>query len=106
MASGPLSFVHDAASLLLIWEGCTMKHSVGLVVLAAALALGGCGGGEDQAAGGVTKEESQQLNEAAEMLDASPDSLVISNEAELGNGDAGVDAAEMPVEENGTDQAQ
>jgi hypothetical protein len=82
-----------------------MKHSIGLLVVAAVLALGACGGGEDQGAGGVTKEESKQLNEAAEMLDASPDSLVISNEAELGNGDAGADTAEMPVEE-GANQTQ
>jgi hypothetical protein len=82
-----------------------MKHSVQLAVLTAVLALGACGGGEEQGAGGVTAEESQQLNEAAEMLDASPDSLVISNEAELGNGDAGVDEAEMPAEE-GINQAR
>jgi hypothetical protein len=82
-----------------------MKHSIGLIVVAAVLALGACGGGEDQGAGGVTKEESEQLNEAAEMLDASPDSLVISNEAELGNGDAGADTTEMPAEE-GANQAQ
>jgi ABC-type glycerol-3-phosphate transport system substrate-binding protein len=82
-----------------------MKHSIGLAVMAAVLALAACGGGEENGAGGVTKEESEQLNEAAEMLDASPDSLVISNEAELGNGDAGADAAEMPVQE-GANQAQ
>lgn len=82
-----------------------MKNSVGLAVMAAVLALGACGGGEEQGAGGVTAEESQQLNEAAEMLDASPDSLVISNEAELGNGDAGAEAVEMPAEE-GANQAQ
>jgi hypothetical protein len=82
-----------------------MKHSIGLLVVAALLALGACGGGEDQGAGGVTKEEAKQLNEAAEMLDASPDSLVISNEAELGNGDAGADAAEMRVED-GANQTQ
>jgi hypothetical protein len=78
-----------------------MKHSIGLAVMTAVLALGACGGGEDQGAGGVTKEESQQLNEAAEMLDASPDSLVISNEGELGNGDAGADAGEIEAG-NGT----
>ncbi len=64
-----------------------MKHSIGLAVMAAVLALGACGG-QDEGAGGVTKEESQQLNEAAEMLDASPDSLVASDETGLGNGEA------------------
>ncbi len=64
-----------------------MKQSIGLVIVAAVLALGACGGG-DEGAGGVTKEESQQLNEAAEMLDASPDSLVAGDETGLGNGEA------------------
>ena len=82
-----------------------MKNSIGFAVIAAVLALAACGGGEEQGTGGVTAEESKQLNEAAEMLDASPDSLVISNEAELGNGDAGADAAEMPDEE-GANQAR
>jgi hypothetical protein len=66
-----------------------MKHSIGLVVMAAVLALGACGGGEDQGTGGVTKEESEQLNEAAEMLDASPDSLVAGDETGLGDGEEG-----------------
>ena len=83
-----------------------MKHSIGLVVVAAVLALGACGGGEDQGAGGVTKEESQQLNEAAEMLDASPDSLVISNEAELGNGDAGAEDGDVPVANDSGNQTE
>ena len=65
-----------------------MKNSIGLVVVAAVLALGACGGGE-QKEGGVTAEEAKQLNEAAEMLDASPDSLVASDETGLGNGEAG-----------------
>jgi hypothetical protein len=80
-----------------------MKNSIGLAVMAAVLALGACGGGGEQGAGGVTAEESQQLNEAAEMLDASPDSLVISNDAELGNGEAAAETDELP-EENATDQ--
>ena len=64
-----------------------MKNSVGLVVVAAVLGLGACGGnGEGE--GGVTAEESKQLNEAAEMLDASPDSLVAGDETGLGNGEA------------------
>ena len=57
---------------------------------AAAVSLGACGGSEEN--GGVTAEESQQLNEAAEMLDASPDSLVASEEAPLGNGEAAIPA--------------
>ena len=71
-----------------------MKNSVGLVVVAAVLALGACGGDEPRE-GGVTAEESKQLNDAAEMLDASPDSLVAGDETGLGNGEAGsAEAAE------------
>ena len=65
-----------------------MKNSVGFAVIAAVLGLGACGG-NDQKEGGVTAEEAQQLNEAAEMLDASPDSLVAGDETGLGNGEVG-----------------
>ena len=82
-----------------------MKHSVGLAVMAAVLALGACGGGEKNP-GGVTQEESEQLNNAAEMLDASPDSLVAPDETGLGNGEAGsgeeanADTSDLPVADN------
>ncbi len=77
-----------------------MKNSVGLVVVAAVLALGACGGSEPEE-GGVTAEESQQLNEAAEMLDASPDSLVADDETGLGNGEAGSgDTGDLMVADN------
>lgn len=68
---------------------------------AGALALlAGCGqqGGE----GGVTAEESKQLNEAAEMLDASPDSLVAPDETGLGNGEAGSNEADAAAAGNAT----
>lgn len=51
----------------------------------AMLALAGCGA-EDT--GGVTAEESRQLNEAAEMLDAEPDTLIAADETGLANGEA------------------
>ena len=77
-----------------------MKNSVGLAVVAAVLALGGCGGG-DQEEGGVTAEEARQLNEAAEMLDASPDSLVAGDETGLGNGEeASAETGEVLVADN------
>jgi hypothetical protein len=60
-----------------------MKPATKIVIAAVGLAmLGACGGGEGE--GGVTAEESRQLNEAAEMLDASPDSLTAGNDAMLG----------------------
>jgi hypothetical protein len=76
-----------------------MRHSVGLVFVGSVLALGACGGG-DEGAGGVTAEESRQLNEAAAMLDETTDTLVASNETDLGNGEEAsseADAAEEAV---------
>ncbi len=83
-----------------------MKHSIGLVVVVAVLALGACGG-DNKDAGGVTQEESNQLNQAAEMLDASPDSLVASDETGLGNGeDANASTGALPVTDNSATNAQ
>lgn len=76
-----------------------MKRKPRLLIIVAAAALAGCGGGEE--AGGVSREEAQQLNEAAEMLDASPDGLVASDEAMLGNGDTPV-ASEAPADDAGS----
>jgi hypothetical protein len=63
-----------------------MRTIIGTGLAAAALLLAGCGGGESNA---PTAEENAQLDNAAEMLDASADSLTVEN-AELGNGDAPV----------------
>jgi hypothetical protein len=62
-----------------------MKQILTLVALAGAASLAACGGDEER--GGVTAEEARQLDNAAEMLDASPDSLVASDETPLGNGE-------------------
>ena len=65
-----------------------MRLGLGLTApgLAALALLAGCGG--DQAANeGVTAEESRQLNETAEMLDTSPDSLIAHENLEMGNGE-------------------
>jgi len=52
--------------------------------LAALMLVAGCGGGNDEAAvGGVTQEEAAQLNNAAEMLDASPDGLTAPEDMPL-----------------------
>ena len=62
-----------------------MKTALRIAGLAAAIALGGCGGAEER--GGLSAEEERQLDNAAAMLDdnvfdVSPDSMV-ANEAEL-----------------------
>jgi len=74
-----------------------MRKMIAAAALVAGLAmLGGCGGGKD--GGGLTAEENDELNNAAEMLDASPDSLVANDEAVLGNGEEdGVATGEAPA---------
>jgi hypothetical protein len=67
-----------------MWEGM-MRKSFYALGLAAGMVLAGCGDGASD--GSPTAEENRQLNEAAEMLDTSPDDLVPAEEAELGNGD-------------------
>jgi hypothetical protein len=57
------------------------KLSAGALILGAAA----CGRGGDPDA--LTAEENRQLDNTAEMLDASPDNLVPAGNAELGNGD-------------------
>jgi hypothetical protein len=54
--------------------------------LAALVLVAGCGGSQP-ANEGVTAEESRQLNETAEMLDTSPDSLIADENLEIGNGE-------------------
>ena len=68
-----------------------MRTIFGMGLAAAALALAGCGGGDSNA---PTAEENAQLDNAAEMLDTSADSLTVENPT-LGNGDA---PAEMPLD--------
>ena len=83
-----------------------MKRIV--IIAALAMAMAACGS-RDEANGGVTAEESAGLNNAAEMLDASPDSLVAPSEAPLGNGEAPTisDAAtnQQPAASNGAASA-
>ena len=63
-----------------------MKTTKSLLLIAAAtLALAGCGSKKDE--GGLTSEDNLELNTAAEMLDASPDSLIASENGTLGNGE-------------------
>ncbi len=53
-----------------------------LITILAALALAGCGGHDDTPVGGVSPDEAAALNNAAEVLDASPDSLGANAEDE------------------------
>lgn len=76
-----------------------MKHSIGLGIVAAVLGLAACGSREG--AGGVSAEEARQLNEAAEMLDASPDSLVANEQVGLGNGEENAQAGDLPASGEG-----
>ena len=63
-----------------------MKRIAFVAALAACAALASCGS-KDESNGSVTPEEAAELNNAAEMLDTSPDSLVAPEEAPLGNGE-------------------
>ncbi|PSJ36903.1 hypothetical protein [Allosphingosinicella deserti] len=77
-----------------------MRTIIGTGLAAAALALlAGCGDKETNA---PTAEENAQLDEAANMLDTSPDSLTVEN-PELGNGDAPTaEAGDVAVAEGAT----
>ncbi|TFI58790.1 hypothetical protein E2493_07960 [Sphingomonas parva] len=75
-----------------------MRTIIGTGLAAAALLLTGCGGGDSSA---PTAEESEELNNAAEMLDTSADSLAVEN-APLGNGDV---PAAVPEGANVSDEA-
>ncbi len=50
---------------------------------AALILLAGCGGGDNEAVGGVSAEEAAQLTNAAEMLDASPDGMTAPEDLPL-----------------------
>jgi hypothetical protein len=60
-----------------------MRSTIGLSALAALALLSACGGGDEAGVGGVTADEAAQLNNAAEMLDASPDGLTAPEDMPL-----------------------
>ncbi|HJQ15665.1 MAG TPA: hypothetical protein VJR87_03460 [Allosphingosinicella sp.] len=68
-----------------------MKRILVIAALASLAAAGGCKRGDSS---GVTAEESAGLNNAADMLDTSPDSLVANDQTPLGNGDEAIPADE------------
>jgi hypothetical protein len=61
-------------------------RAAALPMIIAALMLAGCGRGAEDGVGGVTSEEAAQLDNAAGMLDTSPDSLAVPPD-ETGEGD-------------------
>ena len=76
-----------------------MNRTIGIVaLLAATAALSACGSKKDPNM--PTDEETQQLNNAAEMLDASPDSLAANQDVAPSNGDE-ANAADSVVEDAG-----
>jgi hypothetical protein len=52
-----------------------MRRNPVMMIAAAAALLAGCSDGGNGNVGGVTPDEAAQLNDAAEMLDASADGL-------------------------------
>jgi hypothetical protein len=77
--------------------------TIKILPAATALALlAACGGGSEEANdSGVTREEAVALDNAAGMLDASPDSLVAAEDTPLGNGETPVEdvanTGDLPV---------
>lgn len=70
-----------------------MRRLIAAAMLAGSLTMvAGCG--EKTGAGGLRDEDNRQLDNAAEMLDTSPDSLIANDEAALGNGDEEIVADE------------
>ncbi len=82
-----------------------MKYSMGFVA-AAALVLGACGG-PDENAGGLSGEENRKLDNIAETLDASPDSLSATDETGLGNGEqSAAEPGDLPVADEAATNGQ
>ena len=67
-----------------------MHPTLRLAAFPLLLALGACSGEDSTATGGGTAEEAVALDNAADMLDTSPDSLLA--DVPPGNGDAGLEA--------------
>ena len=76
-----------------------MKRSIAM--MAALALLGGCSDGEP-GPGGVTAEESRQLNEAAEMLDAAPDTVIAADETGLANAEASAETGDVLIADTGS----
>lgn len=78
-----------------------MAATLGRKMFAAAaltMALAACDG--EPGPGGVTAEEAEQLNEAADMIDVSSDSLSAGDDETLGNGEEPIaEESDTPIAE-------
>jgi hypothetical protein len=83
-------------------ETKAMKKFLGAAALLVAVAaLSACGGAKKDP-NALTDEDNRQLDNAAQMLDASPDGLAANEGTELGNGDEGsADEGDGEGAENG-----
>lgn len=77
----PLFFARDTVSLPA--AGMEDRLTRYCAALAALMLLAGCG--HDESGNGVTAEEARQLDEAANMLDMSPDNLGADNSQDQSN---------------------
>ena len=76
-----------------------MRKTIGtFALLLAAASLSACGGAKKDP-NALTDEDNRQLDNAAEMLDASPDSLAADGNVALGNGEEG--SAQDSIDEGG-----
>jgi len=80
-----------------------MTGTVGrkMIAIAFTIALAACN--DEPERGGVTAEEAEQLNEAADMIDVSSDSLTAGEDETLGNGEEAIaEEGNTPAAGNGT----
>ena len=81
-----------------------MRKLIAATAFAAGLTmLAGCGDKDN--ANTPSEEENRQLDNAAEMLDASPDSMVANEDAPLGNGEVDVVEADESATANGSENS-
>jgi hypothetical protein len=77
-----------------------MRPLIGIGAAALAL-LSACGGGEEANNSGMSANEALAINEAQDVTDASPDSLVAVDDGGMGNGEVPADnvgdTGELPV---------
>jgi hypothetical protein len=71
-----------------------MRKSAAIAIAAAASLIASCGGGDGD--GSPTSAENEQLDNIANVLDTSADSLAVE-ETDLGNGEGGAETGDVLV---------